>query len=108
VALARAFLRERPLLLLDEPFAALGPALRREMTGLLAALREARRAAAPLAVVMVTHHPGDARGRADRTAFVDRGRVAAVGPTAEMLDAPAGPAAAYLGTADPKEAEIGD
>ena len=35
VALARALVRRRPVLLLDEPFAALGPALRREMLDLL-------------------------------------------------------------------------
>ncbi|MDZ4393106.1 ATP-binding cassette domain-containing protein, partial [Cypionkella sp.] len=37
-ALARALLRARPVLLLDEPFAALGPALKAEMLGLLAAV----------------------------------------------------------------------
>jgi thiamine transport system ATP-binding protein len=34
-ALARALLRARPILLLDEPFAALGPALRAEMLALV-------------------------------------------------------------------------
>ena len=37
VALARATLRDRPVLLLDEPFAALGPALRADMLDLLRA-----------------------------------------------------------------------
>jgi thiamine transport system ATP-binding protein len=35
VALARALVRRRPLLLLDEPFASLGPALRRDMVDLV-------------------------------------------------------------------------
>ncbi|KQT69917.1 MULTISPECIES: ATP-binding cassette domain-containing protein [unclassified Aureimonas] len=96
VALARAFLRERPLLLLDEPFAALGPALRRNMLALLASLKAAR-APAPMTIVLVTHNPEDARRHADRVAFLDKGRIAAIGPAA-MLDDPADPALrAYLG-----------
>lgn len=38
VALARVLLRARPLLLLDEPFAALGPALKEQMLDLVAEL----------------------------------------------------------------------
>lgn len=97
VALARAFLRGRPLLLLDEPFAALGPALRREMLDLLQDLRG--RSGTPISVVMVTHQPDDARNHADRMAFLEDGRIAAIGPTAEILSASrhAG-LAAYLGT----------
>ncbi len=37
-ALARVLLRARPLLLLDEPFAALGPALKAEMLDLVLAM----------------------------------------------------------------------
>ncbi|GGE21124.1 thiamine import ATP-binding protein ThiQ [Aureimonas endophytica] len=96
VALARAFLRERPLLLLDEPFAALGPALRREMLDLLERLRAAR-GRSSLAIVMVTHHPEDARGHAGRTAFVADGRIAALGDTADILAARSEAVAAYLG-----------
>ncbi|WP_062017910.1 thiamine ABC transporter ATP-binding protein [Aureimonas sp. AU4] len=83
VGLARAFLRERPVLLLDEPFAALGPALRREMLELLRAAR-ARRSDPPT-VLMVTHHPEDARGFCDRVAFLEDGSVRAVGETEAML-----------------------
>ncbi|WP_427025553.1 thiamine ABC transporter ATP-binding protein [Aureimonas ureilytica] len=98
VALARAFLRERPILLLDEPFAALGPALRAEMLALVARLRA--RASVPPAVVMVTHHPDDARGFADRLAFLDNGRIALTGPVAELLDERPDPRLrAYLGGA---------
>ncbi|WP_304614065.1 thiamine ABC transporter ATP-binding protein, partial [Paracoccus sp. (in: a-proteobacteria)] len=55
VALARVLLRARPLLLLDEPFAALGPALKSEMLTLLAQV------ASDTTVLMVTHDPADAR-----------------------------------------------
>jgi len=96
VALARVLVRDRPVLLLDEPFAALGPALRREMLDLVAALR----VRAGLTVLMVSHAPEDARRIAERTAFVHAGRVLAEGPTASLLDAPSAPEmVAYLGAA---------
>ena len=107
VALARAFLRNQPLLLLDEPFAALGPALRGDMLAMLTQLRRlgtAQTAQAdgrptPMTIVMVTHHPEDAIGHADRVAFLDAGEIVAVGPTAEMLSGDSDPRiAAYLGT----------
>ncbi|KQT85160.1 ATP-binding cassette domain-containing protein [Aurantimonas sp. Leaf443] len=98
VALARAFLRRRPLMLLDEPFAALGPALRREMLDLLQGLRD--RSGAPLTILMVTHHPEDALGRAGRLAFLDDGRIAAIGETRALLGGRGDPRlSAYLGTA---------
>ena len=107
VALARAFLRDRRLLLLDEPFAALGPALRRDMLDLLTQLRRNRGTGAfgpggrhlPMTIVMVTHHPEDARLDADRVAFLDAGEVVAAGPTASILAGGAdGRISDYLGT----------
>ena len=94
VALARALLRDRPVLLLDEAFASLGPALRREMLELVRDLHAERR----MTILMVTHHPGDARALCHRIAFVEEGRVAAVAPTAEMFS-PDAPEAfrAYIG-----------
>jgi len=55
-ALARALLRARPLLLLDEPFAALGPALKAEMLDLVRDVATETGAT----VLMVTHDPQDA------------------------------------------------
>jgi thiamine transport system ATP-binding protein len=68
-ALARALLRARPLLLLDEPFAALGPALKAAMLALVAEIATETGAA----VLMVTHDPRDARGFADQTVLVADG-----------------------------------
>ena len=108
VALARAFLREKPLLLLDEPFAALGPALRRNMLAMLMDLRRqviARTASnpervTPMTIVMVTHHPEDAVGHADRVAFLEAGEVVAVGKTDVLLSGQVDQRIAnYLGTA---------
>lgn len=70
-ALARALVRNRPLLLLDEPFAALGPKLRREMLDLVSALRRTR----GLTVLFVSHQPEDAHHGADRVAFIQAGQV---------------------------------
>ena len=94
VALARVLVRERPVLLLDEPFVALGPALRADMLDLLADLHAER----GMTVLMVTHQPGDARRLATHTAFLYAGRVRAYRETAALFSATDLPALdAYLG-----------
>ncbi len=93
VALARALLRDRPILLLDEPFAALGPALRAEMLDLVARIRSESGAT----LLMVTHLPEDARRIAPATIVVEGGRAHPPGPTATLLDDPPPALAAYLG-----------
>lgn len=95
VALSRVLVRDRPVLLLDEPFASLGPALRREMLELVRTLHAER----AMTVLMVTHHPDDAQALADRIAFIDSGRVAAFADTQKMFSRD-GPEAfrAYIGT----------
>lgn len=92
-ALARALLRGRPWLLLDEPFSALGPALRREMLELL---RETARVEG-LSVLMVTHAPEDAQAAADRTALISGGTVAAPVATGPFFANPPPALRAYLG-----------
>ena len=52
-ALARALVRKKPLLLLDEPFSALGPGLRREMLNLVKEISQKNK----LTVMIVTHDP---------------------------------------------------
>jgi thiamine transport system ATP-binding protein len=93
VALARALLRDRPLLLLDEPFAALGPALRAEMLDLVARIRAER----DMTLILVTHEPRDARRIAGLTALVADGRVHAPRPTDALFDDPPPELADYLG-----------
>ncbi len=92
-ALARALLRARPLLLLDEPFAALGPALKAEMLGLVAEVT----AETGATLLMVTHDPDDARNNADHTVFVDAGVAHAPVPTARFFADPPAALRAYLG-----------
>jgi thiamine transport system ATP-binding protein len=93
-SLARALLRSRPLLLLDEPFAALGPALKAEMLDLVAEVASATGAT----VLMVTHDPGDAKRFADQTVVVSDGIAHAPEPTAMLFAAPPPALAQYLGT----------
>jgi thiamine transport system ATP-binding protein len=93
VALARALLRDRPVLLLDEPFAALGPALKAEMLDLVATLSSRKR----MTVLMVTHDPADARRFAPRTIVVAEGRAHPPADTGAILDTPPPALAAYLG-----------
>ncbi|WP_292239143.1 ATP-binding cassette domain-containing protein, partial [Mesorhizobium sp.] len=94
VALARVLIRDRPVLLLDEPFASLGPALREDMLDLVAGIHAERQ----MTVLFVTHQPQDARGIGQQIAFVDEGRVAATGSAADFFDG-AGPEAfrRYIG-----------
>jgi thiamine transport system ATP-binding protein len=82
LAIARTALRDRPLLLLDEAFAALGPALRRDMLHLVKSMHNDR----GLTTLMVTHSPEDARAIATHVAFVAQGEVKAFGTTSDMLD----------------------
>lgn len=93
VALARALLRERPLLILDEPFAALGPALRDEMLDLVARIRADHGAT----LLMVTHQPADALRIAPQTVVVDAGEASGPFDTAALLADPPPGLAAYLG-----------
>lgn len=93
-ALARALVQNRDLLLLDEPFAALGPALKTEMLDLVAEL--AADTAATL--LMVSHDPEDARRITDQAILVADGTALAPQPTATLLNAPPPALRDYLGT----------
>lgn len=81
VAFARVLVRRRPLVLLDEPFAALDPDLRRQMGALLIELQRAE----GFTILMITHDRDEARRLADRFIAIEAGRVATVGPI-ERLD----------------------
>jgi thiamine transport system ATP-binding protein len=92
-ALARALLRARPILMLDEPFAALGPALRAEMLTLVGDVADVTGAL----VLMVTHDPGDARALGGLTSFVADGVAMPPVDTAALLDHPPAALRDYLG-----------
>lgn len=93
VALARVLLRARPLILLDEPFAALGPGLKAEMLALVAGIA----ADTGATLLMVTHDPRDAEAIADAVILVAEGRAAPPRPTAALLADPPPALQDYLG-----------
>ena len=93
VALARVALRAQPILLLDEAFAALGPALKMDMLALLGRIADRNGAT----VLMVTHDPDDARAFAPETVVVMDGIAHPPEPTGPLLDHPPEGLRAYLG-----------
>ncbi len=82
IAIARAFLRDAPVLLLDEPTAALDARTEEALAEALLRLMERR------TTLFVTHREALAR-RADRVVVLARGRIVAEGAPAEAL-APGG------------------
>lgn len=92
VALARCLVREQPILLLDEPFSALDPALRQEMLTLVAEVCREKQ----LTLLMVSHSVEDAARIAPHSIVVADGRIAWQGDTDDLLSGNAS-ASALLG-----------
>ncbi len=86
VALARMLLQDRPLVLLDEPFAALDPGLRRGMLELVATLCSET----GQTLVMASHDLRDATRLCDHLVLLDGGAVVLNTPLAKAIaDEPA-------------------
>ena len=97
VALARVAVQDRPILLLDEAFGGLGPALGREMLERTTALaRDGGRT-----LLTITHDPDEA-AVCPETIVVAEGRAHPPAPTAALLADPPPALAAYLGRRDAK------
>lgn len=92
VALARCLVREQPLLLLDEPFSALDPALRQEMLTLVNEVCERQK----LTLLMVSHNVEEAARIASRAVVIADGRIAWDGETRTLLSGNA-PVSGLLG-----------
>lgn len=92
-ALGRVLLQGRPVLALDEPFAALGPALKADLLELVRDLA----AEAGTTVLMVTHDPEDARRFASHVVLVHDGVVDAPVPTEAIFADPPPALRSYLG-----------
>lgn len=73
VALARSLLQNRPLMLLDEPFASLDVIIREQLYALMREIRDQYNKT----IVMVTHDFRDAMALADRILVLSEGKIAA-------------------------------
>ena len=84
VGLARALASDADILLMDEPFSALDPLIRRDMQDLLMTLqRDLQRT-----VVFVTHDLNEAMRMGDRIMIMRDGRVVQLGTAQEILNTP--------------------
>lgn len=85
VALARAMAVEPKLLLLDEPFGALDPKVRKELRNWLKQLHSQ----VPLTTLLVTHDQQEAMEVADQLVVFSNGKVEQFGTPKEIYDSPA-------------------
>lgn len=92
VALARVLLQKNKILLLDEPFSALGPSLKDQMLELIKKISKNKK----LLVLMVTHDPADAKKVAFQTLVIKDKKVYPPLSTEKALDPINGPLADYL------------
>ena len=92
VALARVLLQKNKILLLDEPFSALGPSLKDQMLELIKKIAKNKK----LLVLMVTHEPADAKKVASQTLVIKDKKVYPPLSTEKALDPINGPLADYL------------
>ena len=80
VAVARALSGDTRVLLLDEPFEGLSPAVTEELFEAFHALRK------DIAIIIVDHHLDLALALSDRTIALERGQVIHAGPSAALRD----------------------
>lgn len=92
VALARALASNPPVLLLDEPFSALDPILRRELQDLILSLNKT--------ILFVTHDIREALRLGQQLVFLRDGRVTFAGSPAEIRSSGDSEVQAYLKTLD--------
>ena len=82
VALARTLVRKQKILLLDEPLAALGPAMREEIIALIKTLVSDNK----MAALFVSHQPDDALLASDQVAFIHDGKVLQIGDNKTIFE----------------------
>jgi osmoprotectant transport system ATP-binding protein len=93
VGLARALAADPDILLMDEPFGAVDPIVRRELRAELRSIH----AATGKTILLVTHDPGEAVELADRLLVLRAGRLVASGAPERVMSAGGAFARALLG-----------
>ncbi len=92
-SLARVLLQAPDVMLLDEPFGALGPALKEEMLALVKEIAVDEGAL----TLLVSHEPTEVRALCDQIIWTAVGRVHGPSPTEDLFSAPPAPLRDYLG-----------
>jgi oligopeptide transport system ATP-binding protein len=92
VLIAQAIACGPSLIVADEPTASLDPTTQQEILQLFRTLQQKL----GLAMILITHNPALLAGLADRILILYAGRVAEVGPTAQVLASPQHPYATAL------------
>ncbi len=87
VGLARAFVTEAPILLMDEPFSALDPLIRTRLQDELLDLQSRLRRT----IIFVSHDLDEAFKIGNRIAIMEGGRIVQAGTPREIFSAPASP-----------------
>ena len=84
VGIAQALLFEPKVLLMDEPFSALDPTLRRGLGEMIRSLAREKN----IAVVFVTHDRDEAFGLCDTLIVLERGKILQIGSPKELYESP--------------------
>ena len=94
--LALALVNQPTLLVLDEPTAGLDPQARRGLRALIREMRSEGRT-----VLLSTHDLEEAAGLCDQVAILDRGRIIAIAPPADLIGRAGSPVRVMVRTAPP-------
>ncbi len=92
VAIARALASEPKVLLCDEATSALDPKITGEILDLLKAINKERK----LTIIIITHEMSVVEKICDRVAIIDDGKLAEIGPVADVFSRPSSKAAKKL------------
>ena len=87
LAMARAWVRQPDVLLLDEPTASLDPHAKREVEALMADFAAGPAPDQPLTLIWASHNLGQVKRLATRVMYMEGGRVLADLPVADFFDA---------------------
>jgi tungstate transport system ATP-binding protein len=87
LAMARAWVRQPDVLLLDEPTASLDPHAKREVESLMADFAAGLAPDQPLTLIWASHNLGQVKRLATRVIYMEGGRVLADLPVADFFDA---------------------